>query len=96
MRAGPDSRFLSATDEIPRLVDLDVEPCLAHPCGRQLVGAILPLAAGNAIGADPAADGVELVEALVYAHAAIIPLGRDAVGHVPVPGTGTTLCQLRA
>ena len=96
MRAGPDSRFPSATDEIPRLVDLDLEPCLTHPCGRQLVGAILTLAAGNAIGADPAADGVELVEALVHAHAAIIPLGRDAVGHVPVPGTGTTLCQLRA
>jgi hypothetical protein len=55
------------------------------------VGAILPLGAGDAVGADPAADGVQLVEPLVNAHASIIPRGRDAIGHVPVPGTGTTL-----
>jgi hypothetical protein len=41
--------------------------------------------------ADPAADGVKLVEPLVNAHVAIIPPGRDAVGRVPVPGTGTNL-----
>jgi hypothetical protein len=59
------------------------------------VRAILPLDAAYTVGADATADGVKLVEPLVDAHGAIIPLGRDATGHVPVPGTGTILCQLR-
>ncbi len=91
MRARPDARLRGAADEIPGLVGLDLEPGLPHPSGRELVGAILPLGAGNAVGADPAADGVQLVKPLVNAHVAIIPRGRDASGRVPVPGTGTTL-----
>jgi hypothetical protein len=91
MAPSPDAWLRGAADEIPGLVDLDLEPGLPHPPGRQLVGAILTCGAGNPVGADPAADGVQLVEPFVDAHAAIIPRGRDAIGRVPVPGTRTTL-----
>jgi len=95
VRAGPDTRLRRPADEISGPVHVDLEPGLTHPTGGQLVGAILPLAAADTVGADTAVDGVKLVEPLVDAHGAIIPRGRDATGHVPVPGTGTTLCQLR-
>ncbi len=91
VRACPDARLRGPADEVPGLVHLDLEPGLTHPPGRQLVSRVLAAAAANAVGTDPAADGVELVKPLVDPHAAIIPLGRDSTGHVPVPGTGTTL-----
>jgi hypothetical protein len=91
VRAGPDARLRRASDEIPRLVDLDLEPGLPHPSGGQLVRPVFAWGAANTVCADTTADGVELVEPLVNPHVAIIPPGRDAIGRVPVPGTGTTL-----
>jgi hypothetical protein len=39
---------------------------------------------GDAVRADAAADGVELVEPLVDPHRTIIPPGRDSRSHGPV------------
>ena len=72
MRAGPDARLGRSTDQVSGSVDLDLEPGLPHPTCGQLVRAILACGAGDAVGTDTAADGIELVQALVHAHGGVI------------------------
>jgi hypothetical protein len=89
MRAGPDASGAGATDEISRRVDLDLETRLLQPLSRELVSVVFTLRPPDAIRSDAAGDGVELVESLQHAHAAIIPSGRDTADHVRVSDTVT-------
>ena len=77
MRPGPDARLGRAADQVPGIVDLDLEPGLPHPACGQLVRAIFAFGAGNTVCADTAADGVELVQALVHAHGDVIRARTD-------------------
>jgi len=81
MRAGPNARVGAAPDQVAGAVDLDRKACLLQPLRSQFVCAVLPRGTGDAVRADAAADGVELVEPFVDPHRAIIPPGRDARGH---------------
>ena len=72
VRAGPDARLGRSADQVSGSVHLDLEPGLPHPACGQLVRAILACGAGDAVGADAAADGIELVQALVHTHGGVI------------------------
>ena len=84
MGAGPDARVGAAPDQVAGAVHFDREACLLQPLRGEFVCAVLPRGTGDAVRADAAADGVELVEPLVDPHRAIIPPGRDARSHGPV------------
>jgi len=53
------------------------------------VSVVFTLRPPDTVRSDAAADGIELVESLQHAHAAIIPSGRDTAGHVRVSDTVT-------
>jgi hypothetical protein len=82
MRPGPDIVVPGAPDQIAGWVDLDVEPGLAHPPGRELVGPILLRAAADPVRADAAADRVELVEPFENALRVYRPNGLNGFGDV--------------
>src|SRR5919201_863340 len=81
MRARPDVRGDAAADQIPRGIDLDLEAGLLHPLGGEIVGALLALGAAHTVRAGPAADRVQLVEALEDPRA-YSPNGLNGLGDV--------------
>src|SRR5205814_674229 len=91
VRAGPDAGVRGPTDEVASGVDFHSEAGLAHPLRRELVRAVLALAAADAIRAAATADGIQLVKPLVHPHAHIFACRADmsqglSLGPVP-PGS---------
>ena len=102
MRPAPDLRQLGlaspqAPDEIAARVARDVEPCLAHPAGHELVGALLAGSEARPVGARRPADLEERVEPLEDATGA--PLRADrarrARGVAVEPAHAAEYCILR-
>ena len=56
------------SEEVAGSVDLDLEARLSTPPGYELVRLVLGERRMRAVGAWPTADGIELLQALVYAH----------------------------
>src|SRR5437763_11240382 len=55
VRSRPDRGIGGAADQVACIVDLDLEPGLLHPPGRELVRAILTVAAADTVCTDDAA-----------------------------------------
>ena len=60
MRARPDARVAAPAEQVAGLVDLDLEPGLAHPAGGERVRRVL----GRRV-AGPVADRIDLLDPLV-------------------------------
>ena len=72
--ARPDPRRLGrSADQIPRIVDLDLEPGLFEPAARERVGLVLLRRVADPVRPGLAADRVQLLEPFERAHTPTLP-----------------------